>query len=192
VAGVLLGLLLPAAPAVALLAASLALVASVPLAVRGPKTVRATTGSARTPLALGPSKGDRRTLGVRKLLTRFLPTAVAGFPVTQAFLAPSPTRLAAAALATAAVAWVIHRYRRRGPDRSACLACPDGPPGARCPGLAPIARRERAFSRLAGRWISAALPFPGAEAAADRPAPRPPPAAAPAPTPEAPLPRGGS
>jgi len=193
IAGVMVGLVVPSVPGVALLGIGAVLFALVPMIV-----VRPSTPPALSVGANGAGVEGLRANGfhpawrsrARKLLTRFLPTAAAGFPVAQAALAPSPSRIAAAALAATAVAWVILRYRRRGPDRSACDACPEGPPGSRCPGLAPIARRERALSRLAGRWIATALPIPGAGAgpAATCPPPRPPPAAPPASSPRKPRP----
>jgi len=158
--GIALGLLAPAAPGPASLAAGLLLLAAVPLVVRP---------------ALAPR--GRAGARARKLLTRFLPAAAAGLLVAQAAGAPSAMRVSAAALAAAGVGWVTARYRHRGPDRASCRACPQGPPGARCPGLAPIARRERALSRLAGRWIAAALPVP-VPAAATAPGPGSPPAPA--------------
>jgi hypothetical protein len=141
-AGVAAGLALPRAPGTVWLAAAAILVAAVPLAIprRRPP---ADPGARRRP---------------PKLLTRFLPLAVAGGAVAQALAAPAAARLAAAVLAALAVAWGLARYRRRGPDRGACLACPEGPPGAGCSGFVPIVRRERAMSRLAGRWIATVGP----------------------------------
>ncbi len=196
VAGVAVGSVVPAASAAGLLAAGIVLLAAVPLVVRSSTPARA-SGSARAelqrPIALSLSKGERSKGRARKLLSRLLPAAVAGFTVAQALAAPSLARAAAAVLAAAAVGWVVLRYRRRGPDRSACQACPDGPPGSRCPGLGPIARRERALSRLAGRWIAAAVPVQVPEPApAGRPVtsplPRPWPAAPPASPPTTPRP----
>ena len=65
VAGVALGLLRPAAPAAGLLAAGIVLVAAVPLVVRSSTPARAS--------------GARSNARARKLLTRLLPAAVAGF-----------------------------------------------------------------------------------------------------------------
>jgi hypothetical protein len=149
VTGTALGLALPALPGPALLLAGGVLLAAVPTVVRA-RTVRASTGSART-----ESRAERARTRARKLLTRLLPAAAAGLLVAQGSRAPSAAGLLAAALAVAAVGWGTARYRHRGPDRSVCAACPQGPPGARCPGLGPVARRERALSRLAGRWIAA-------------------------------------
>jgi hypothetical protein len=166
VAGLAAGLSLPAAPGVPLLAACAVLLALVPLVVRRPDPARADVHTS-------PRPGRGRGLA-GKLLKRFLPTALPGFAVAQALGAPSPARLGAAALAAVAVGWVVLRYRRRGPDRSACRACPEGPPGTRCPGFAPIARRERAMAQLAGRWIAAALPPPQSQPAPGATPPPPP------------------
>ena len=143
VLGVGAGFFSPSAPGPALVAAALLLVAAGPAAIRA------------------PHPGERPG-GTPKLLTRLVPTALGGAAAGQALSAPSPARIAAAALAAAALGVAIIRYRRRGPDRSACRACPDGPAGPRCPGFSPIARRERAFSRLAGRWIAGATRPPEA------------------------------
>jgi hypothetical protein len=60
--------------------------------------------------------------------------------------------LALTALAASLMAAFVILYRRRGPDRSPCATCPER--GAEiCSGLTEIARRERAFRRLAGRWL---------------------------------------
>lgn len=146
IAGLGAGLAAPAAPAVAWLAATALLAACVPLAIprRAPaaKDAEAVEAGAR-----------RRT---PKLLTRSLPLAVAGGALAQALTAPAPARFAAAVLAVLVTAWGIVRYRRRGPDRAPCRGCPEGPPGARCSGYVLLVRRERALTRLAGRWISTA------------------------------------
>ena len=52
-----------------------------------------------------------------------------------------------------AAVWGWSAYRRRGPNRSPCAGCPEGPPQARCSGFARIVRSERAFQRLANRWL---------------------------------------
>jgi len=146
VTGLAAGLASPAAPGVAWLAAAALLAAAVPLAIPPLATPDA-------PAELDAAAGARRT---PKLLTRFLPLAVAGGALAQALVAPTAAGIGAAALAAGATAWGTARYRRRGPDRAACRTCPEGPPGARCSGYAPLVRREHAMARLAGRWISAA------------------------------------
>jgi hypothetical protein len=146
VAGLAAGFASPAAPGVAWLAAAALLAAAVPFAIprltpgEDAATEREPTDARRTP----------------KLLTRFLPLAVAGGALAQALVAPSPARIGAALVALGATAWGVLRYRRRGPDRSACRSCPEGPPGTRCSGYVLVFRRERAIARLAGRWISTA------------------------------------
>ena len=90
----------------------------------------------------------------RKLFTRGLPAfvlaAAFAFGLRRADLAGSA--LAAGAALGVASAWIA--YRRRGPDRSACTDCPEGPPHAGCSGFAPIVQRERAFQRLVSRWLA--------------------------------------
>jgi hypothetical protein len=117
-------------------------------------------GGAGLLLAAAPSAVRARTGAAsgwrgRKLATRFAPAVVAAALCAQALAAPGPASIAAGLAGLAAVAWAIRRYRLRGPDRAACAGCPAGPPGAACPGLAPAYLRERAFRRLAGRWIAA-------------------------------------
>jgi len=50
----------------------------------------------------------------------------------------------------------IALYRRRGPNRGPCRTCPERLLAKPCSGLLPIVRRERAFRRLAQRWLDAA------------------------------------
>lgn len=47
-------------------------------------------------------------------------------------------------------------YRRRGPDRGPCQACPERLIPSPCSGLRPIVQRERAFRRMAQRYIDGA------------------------------------
>jgi hypothetical protein len=54
----------------------------------------------------------------------------------------------------AAMAGALALYRRSGPDRTPCDACPERLRPEPCRGIAPVVRRERAFRRLAGRWMS--------------------------------------
>jgi hypothetical protein len=46
----------------------------------------------------------------------------------------------------------LMRYRRRGPNRTPCVECPERT-AAVCSGLRPIVRRERAFRRVASRLL---------------------------------------
>jgi hypothetical protein len=65
------------------------------------------------------------------------------------------TGLAGVAMAAGALALWLVVYRLRGPDRAPCRACPERT-ASPCSGFAPVVRRERAFRRLAARWIDTA------------------------------------
>ncbi len=83
-------------------------------------------------------------LRLPKVLSRFLPSALGGFALGGG-IGPAA---AAAASGAAYVLW----HRSRGPDRRPCDACPERAVTV-CSGYAPIVRRERAFGRLASRWL---------------------------------------
>lgn len=102
-------------------------------------------------VALG---GYPRPFGGRggKAATRFLPLALASFVVLQGARAGGAGWLKAAAV-LALILVAHHRYRQRGPHRGPCATCPERQGPALCSGLRPIARRERAFQRLANRWL---------------------------------------
>ena len=51
----------------------------------------------------------------------------------------------------------LWRYRQRQPNRSPCETCPERLAPTVCSGLRPIVRRERAFRRLAQRFIDQAV-----------------------------------
>ncbi|HEX9011805.1 MAG TPA: hypothetical protein VF804_15670 [Holophagaceae bacterium] len=88
-----------------------------------------------------------------KGLTRGLPTALLAFLLVQALRGGGTVRWGAAVLAVAAGTAVTLAYRRRGPDRTPCTACPEAPPSGACRGFREIRTRERAFGRLASRWL---------------------------------------
>ncbi len=104
-----------------------------------------------------PSATPDRAARTPKLLTRALPAAIAVAAAVAGTRAAAAAGLLAGtlfAVATAALAaTVIFLYRRRGPDRGPCLRCPEREGSRACSGLAPIARREAAFGRLAGRLL---------------------------------------
>jgi hypothetical protein len=84
-----------------------------------------------------------------KSASRFLPAILFGIALT------SPPIVVALTLGTLAVmSWV---YRRRGPHRSPCRLCPEREMEV-CGGFRPIVRRERAFRRLAHRWLTSLPP----------------------------------
>jgi hypothetical protein len=97
------------------------------------------------------------TLRLPKLVGRGLGTALASFAGLSGLLRaePAPRWLALSLLAFGGI--FLGLYRRRGPDRSPCQACPERPLARVCSGLRPIVQRERAFRRLAQRYIDAAV-----------------------------------
>ena len=90
-----------------------------------------------------------------KLVTRLAPAAAFGCGVGGA-LRWGLTGFAVLATASACLAMVIGRYRSRGPHRGPCETCPERYQASPCRGFAPIVRRERAFQRLASRWMNRA------------------------------------
>lgn len=97
-----------------------------------------------------------------KLLTRLAPALAAAAGAALGLRARSLPGLVAAALLAGAVGWTVRAYRRRGPDRRACAGCEERSRPVACSGFAPIARREAAFARLAGRLLREAPPPPRA------------------------------
>ncbi len=99
-----------------------------------------------------------------KWQSRFLPLAAAGALLALGVRRGSASGAAAALGVAGLVALALWVYRQSGPDRSACAACPEHGRAHACSGLRPIVQRERAFQRLAGRWIQAALAAPAGRA----------------------------
>jgi hypothetical protein len=91
-----------------------------------------------------------------KIATRLLPAAIATFSGIVALRTGGAVGGVGVALllVVAAGAWL--GYRRLGPQRRPCASCPEAVHLRACRGYAAITRRERAFSRLAGRWLGAA------------------------------------
>ena len=100
-------------------------------------------------LALPPRPSETRA---SKLATRSLPMLL-GVWSAIAGLRAGGAGLVAAAVAGAALSAGIAAYRRRGPMRFACDACPERAAVGACAGFRPIARREAALRRLATRWL---------------------------------------
>ncbi|HKA86062.1 MAG TPA: hypothetical protein VKE22_00300 [Haliangiales bacterium] len=89
-----------------------------------------------------------------KWRTRLVPAAGLAAALASAVHAATAAGLALAVAALAAGAALHAAYRRRGPDRTPCAACPERLGPGPCRGFAEIVRRERAFRRLAGRWLT--------------------------------------
>jgi len=88
-----------------------------------------------------------------KTLTRSLPAALPPFLLIQALRYPGAWAWFLVVLAWAVAGAWIHLYRRRGPDRSPCTACPEQTAPGVCRGFREIRARETAFRRLTSRWI---------------------------------------
>jgi hypothetical protein len=97
-------------------------------------------------------------LRLGKIASRLAPAVVAGLVGASAIRGRSPADLAVLGGVGAAAALLYVGYRRRGPNRKACEACPERSLPATCRGMAEIVRRERAFRRLSGRLIAASSP----------------------------------
>ena len=91
-----------------------------------------------------------------KPLGRALPGAGLGFAFAEG-LRLGPPGWVASAGAVALFGAAFFAYRRRGPHRGPCEACPDRDRRPACRGFAPILRRERALQRRAGRLIAQEL-----------------------------------
>lgn len=106
----------------------------------------AALGTLMALLALG-----RRRLP--KLLTRALPMGLLPFFVAQAARGGGLVPWLCAAYAGAITGAAFLAYRRRGPDRTPCTTCPEFTAVGTCRGFREIRTRERAFTRLASRWL---------------------------------------
>ncbi|MFL5298892.1 MAG: hypothetical protein ACJ79R_00950, partial [Anaeromyxobacteraceae bacterium] len=112
--------------------------------------VLASIAVASAVVAVRPRGGRPRS----KLLTRAFPAALVAFTAAHALRAHDAASLLAAVAALSAGALATLRYRRRGPDRGPCTACPERPLPAACSGHRRVVRRERAFARVAARLLS--------------------------------------
>ncbi|MEO7035684.1 MAG: hypothetical protein ABI548_17270 [Polyangiaceae bacterium] len=95
-------------------------------------------------------------LRLPKSLGRALPAAVASFAGLGGLLSPALAPRVFALVLGAFGGGFLWLYRRRGPNRSPCQTCPERSAPRVCSGLQPIVQRERAFRRLAQRYIDSA------------------------------------
>jgi hypothetical protein len=95
-------------------------------------------------------------LRLPKSLGRGLGTALASCAGVGGLLASERAAQVFAATLIAFGAGFLWLYRRRGPNRTPCRTCPERFANP-CSGLLPIVQRERAFRRLAQRYIDAAV-----------------------------------
>jgi hypothetical protein len=96
-----------------------------------------------------------------KLWTRALPASIVSATLVALLQMPSLRHAATALVVLAMLALARATYRRRGPDRSACVHCPERN-DAPCSGFRAIVRAERAFTRRAHQLLDA----PGARISA--------------------------
>jgi hypothetical protein len=88
-----------------------------------------------------------------KLFTRAAPSAMAAALATLGLRAGGPAGVAVATTVLAIAFAAAALYRRRGPDRTPCRACPEREAPRVCSGYRRMTRREAAFARVAGRLL---------------------------------------
>ncbi len=96
-----------------------------------------------------------RQLG--KVGTRLVPALLASFLGLQGLRSRGTAGLVLVTGLSLALPVMIWAYRRRGPWRGLCEACPEKE-ARPCSGFRPQYLRERAFRRLAGRLLAASPP----------------------------------
>jgi hypothetical protein len=89
-----------------------------------------------------------------KLWTRALPASIVASTLVALLRTPSLGRVLCALTLLALLTLARASYRRRGPDRSACVHCPERN-DAPCSGFRAIVRAERAFTRRAHQLLDA-------------------------------------
>lgn len=89
-----------------------------------------------------------------KWTTRFVPALLGGASLSGAALQGGHVALALFSALAASAGIVLFAYRRRGPHRTPCATCPERD-HAPCSGFRLIISRERAFQRVARRWLDA-------------------------------------
>ena len=88
-----------------------------------------------------------------KIATRLLPAGLCAFSIAAGARSGTVAGAGVCLFVLSAVALCVALYRRRGPHRGPCLACPERARPEPCRGFAAIVRRERAFERLSGTWL---------------------------------------
>ncbi len=104
-------------------------------------------------VSLIPTAPGRARIG--KLWTRGLPAFSLALGLGAALTQHDPPHLLLAAVSCSALGGLFLAYRRRGPERSPCQACPERTSSAPCSGFRAIVRAERAFSRRSAQLIAA-------------------------------------
>jgi hypothetical protein len=107
-------------------------------------------------LRFGESRADSTAARASKVVTRFTPGFGLAFAVASAVRHPSVASVTGAAIGALCAAALLLAYRRRGPNRSPCLQCPEYRGPSTCSGFREIVSRERAVMRKAGAMVRAA------------------------------------
>jgi hypothetical protein len=89
---------------------------------------------------------------VPKIVCRFAAAGLGSAAMIGACRATGGRALVLAIVAAAGGALLV-LYRHRGPHRGPCLTCSENRRSPVCRGFGPIVRRERAFQRVARRWL---------------------------------------
>ena len=103
--------------------------------------------------ALIPPRLRRGGPRLGKAYTRALPLALAAALAVAGLRTHRFAGIVMAVAVGACALTLAGRYRRRGPDRTPCLSCPERTLPATCSGFRDVARREAAFGRMAARLL---------------------------------------
>lgn len=118
-----------------------------------PRSVLGVAAVLAIPLAYAVARRRSRAAS-KKLATRAVPALVASFLLVLGVRSWDRTGFAVAVGSAALAALATVLYRRRGPDRRPCLACPESLGKDTCSGFRAIVRREAAFARLASHLLA--------------------------------------
>jgi len=136
--------------------ASLGAVAGAGSALLVPASPTLAAGAAAAlAFAAGLALLSLRARRIGKIAGRFLPASLLLFAAVSGLRSLSALGASIALAAVVSALVLVRAYRRRGPDRKPCLACPERERATPCRGYAPIVRRERAFRRRAGILLGA-------------------------------------
>jgi hypothetical protein len=118
----------------------------------GPLAVGSALAAALAWRSLSSSLSVKRT---SKLWTRGLPALLCSAAVVSCTRAGGVLAWSSGAALVLSIGLCARRYRRRGPDRSACARCPEYGATSVCSGYREIVRAERAFVRRSQQLIDA-------------------------------------